>query len=74
MACLMTFFNAAAGNGSVSFRLMEPVPVLMRGYLALNSAMWGGAVGVQGDIVLLVGQGYFLGKYLTLFMVSKSES
>jgi hypothetical protein len=33
-----------------------------------------GAVGVQGDIVLLVGQGYFLGKYFTLSMVSKSES
>ena len=40
MACLVTFFNATAGNGSVSFMMMQPVPVLMRGYLALKSAMW----------------------------------
>ena len=33
-----------------------------------------GAVGVQRNIVPLVGQCYFLGKYLTLFMPSKSES
>jgi hypothetical protein len=39
-ACLMTFFSAATGNGSVTLRLMQPVPVFMRGYLALNSAMW----------------------------------
>jgi hypothetical protein len=57
MACLMTFFSAAAGKGSVTLRLMQPVPVFTRGYLALNSAMWWAPLVCKEALMLLIGQG-----------------
>jgi hypothetical protein len=40
MAGMITLFGAATSTSSVSLKLMLPVPVLIPGYSALNSAMW----------------------------------